>query len=134
MLTSLPSHCLALSLCLNFVSPLLISTLLLINALTTQPQPINYTGISLPHEASSTLYIEGLPPDATEREVSHIFRRYEGHGFQSIRLRPIESNKNPGTNLVLCFAEFDNAHQATVALYGLQVVCTISVTNALRVA
>ena len=35
-------------------------------------------------------------------------------------MRAIESNKTPGTNLFLCFAEFDNAHQATVALYGLQ--------------
>lgn len=30
------------------------------------------------------------------------------------------SSKNPGTNLFLCFAEFDNAWQATVALSGLQ--------------
>ena len=74
----------------------------------------------LPPEASSTLYIEGLPTDATEREVAHVFRRYEGAGFQSVRMRPIESARNPGTSLFLCFAEFDNAHQATIALYGLQ--------------
>jgi len=77
-------------------------------------------GLSLPRDASSTLYIEGLPPDSTEREVAHVFRRYEGHGFQSVRLRPIDSKNNPGTNLFLCFAEFDNAHSATVALCGLQ--------------
>jgi len=77
-------------------------------------------GISLPHDASSTLYIEGLPSDATEREVAHVFRKYEGLGFQSVRMRAIESNKTPGTNLFLCFAEFDNPHQATIALYGLQ--------------
>jgi len=85
-----------------------------------QPQQLNYLAIQLPPEATSTLYVEGLPPDATEREVSHIFRRFEGAGFQSVRMRPIESNKNPGTNLFLCFAEFDNAHQATIAMYGLQ--------------
>ena len=33
----------------------------------------------LPRDASSTLYVEGLPSDATEREVAHIFRRFEGH-------------------------------------------------------
>ena len=85
-----------------------------------QPQLPNYMGLQLAHDASSTLYIEGLPADASEREVSHIFRRYEGAGFQSIRMRPIESAKNPGTNLFLCFAEFDNAHQATIAMHGLQ--------------
>ena len=73
-------------------------------------------GLSLPHDATSTLYIEGLPADASEREVAHIFRRYDGHGFQSVRMRAIESSKSPGTNLFLCFAEFDNPHQATVAL------------------
>ncbi len=36
-------------------------------------------------------------------------------------VKGIESNKNPGTSLFLCFAEFDNAHQATVAMAGLQV-------------
>jgi len=88
--------------------------------LAMQPVPPNYMGLSLPHDASSTLYVEGLPPDASEREVAHIFRRYEGLGFQSIRMRGIESNKNPGTSLFLCFAEFDNPHQATLAMYGLQ--------------
>lgn len=85
-----------------------------------QPAPLNYAAITLPHDATSTLYIEGLPPDASEREVSHVFRRYDGHGFQGLRMRAIESNRAPGTNLLLCFAEFDNAHQATVALHGLQ--------------
>ena len=60
-------------------------------------------GLSLPHDATSTLYIEGLPADASEREVAHIFRRYDGHGFQSVRMRAIESSKSPGTNLFLCY-------------------------------
>jgi hypothetical protein len=94
--------------------------LLLAPASPSQPPPPNYIGITLPFDASSTLYVEGLPPDATEREVGHVFRKFEGQGFQSIRMRGIESNKNPGTSLFLCFAEFDNPHQATVAMYGLQ--------------
>jgi len=52
--------------------------------------------------------------------VAHVFRRYEGQGFQSVRLRPIDSKNNPGTNLFLCFAEFDNPHAATIAMFGLQ--------------
>ena len=85
-----------------------------------QPAIANYSGLQLPHDASSTLYIEGLPADASEREVAQIFRRYEGHGYQSVRMRPLESKSNPGTQIFLCFVEFDNAHQATIALYGLQ--------------
>ena len=88
---------------------------------TPQPSAPNYLALQLPLDATSTLYIEGLPADASEREVAHIFRRYEGHGFQSIRMRGIESARSPGTTLFLCFAEFDNAHQATIAMYGLQV-------------
>lgn len=43
------------------------------------PMPPNYMSAQLPRDASSTLYVEGLPSDATEREVAHIFRRFEGH-------------------------------------------------------
>ena len=45
-------------------------------SLCAQP---NYMSAQLPRDASSTLYVEGLPSDATEREVAHIFRRFEGH-------------------------------------------------------
>jgi len=85
-----------------------------------QPAAPNFLSMQLPPEASSTLYVEGLPPDATEREVSHIFRRFEGQGYQSIRMVARESSKTPGKNLYLCFIEFDNAHQATVAMHQLQ--------------
>jgi len=83
------------------------------------PQP-NYMAMSLPADASSTLYIEGLPTDSTEREVSHIFRRFDGQGYQSLRLIARDSQKAIGTKLFLCFVEFDNAHQATVAMQQLQ--------------
>lgn len=85
-----------------------------------QPQQPNFLSMQLPPDASSTLYVEGLPPDATEREVSHIFRRFEGQGYQSIRMVARESSKMPGKTLFLCFVEFDNAHQATVAMHQLQ--------------
>lgn len=31
---------------------------------------------NVPKVASSTIVVEGLPPDATEREVAHIFRPF----------------------------------------------------------
>lgn len=40
--------------------------------------------MQLPPDASSTLYVEGLPADATEREVGHIFRRFEGQARFSL--------------------------------------------------
>lgn len=41
-------------------------------------------------------------------------------GYQSLRMVARESSKMPGKNLYLCFVEFDNAHQATVAMHQLQ--------------
>jgi len=70
---------------------------------------------NLPTEASSTLYVEGLPIDATEREMSHIFRPFPG--FQSLR---IISKTMRGKVFNLCFVEFDNKAQATSAMNILQ--------------
>ncbi|KAL5221768.1 hypothetical protein ABZP36_026481 [Zizania latifolia] len=44
---------------------------------------------TLPPDASSTLYIEGLPANCTRREVSHIFRPFVG--FREVRLVNKES-------------------------------------------
>merc|ERR1719253_492373 len=84
------------------------------------PMHPNYQMTQLPRDASSTLYVEGLPSDATEREVANVFRRFEGHGYQSIRMLARESSKTPGKNLYLCFVEFDNPHQATSCLNQMQ--------------
>jgi len=73
---------------------------------------------SLPPDASSTLYVEGLPSDATEREVAHIFRPFPG--YQSLRIITKESKQNPSRVYNLCFVEFDNKYQATFALNHLQ--------------
>jgi len=72
----------------------------------------------LPLDSSSTLFVEGLPLDATEREVSHIFRRMGG--FQSLRIIPKEMNTPQQRTYNLCFAEFDNKYQATMAMHQLQ--------------
>jgi RNA recognition motif-containing protein len=92
---------------------------------------------SLPSDASSTLYVEGLPSDATEREVARIFSSFHLFfsipflkfskdifrpfpGYQSLRILTKESKQNPSRLYNLCFVEFDNKYQATFALNHLQ--------------
>jgi len=72
----------------------------------------------LPADSTSCLYVEGLPGDATEREVSHIFRPFAG--FSSLRILTKESKGTPSRTFLLCFAEYDNKYQATVAMNALQ--------------
>ena len=67
----------------------------------------------LPHDASATIYVEGVPADATVREMAHVFRPFEG--FKSTRLVSKESVRGP-----LCFAEFDNPEFALTAKDTLQ--------------
>uniref|UniRef100_A0A0D9XAH7 RRM domain-containing protein n=1 Tax=Leersia perrieri TaxID=77586 RepID=A0A0D9XAH7_9ORYZ len=65
----------------------------------------------LPADASSTLYVEGLPANCTRREVSR---------FREVRLVNKESRHPGGDPHVLCFVDFDTPTQATVALEALQ--------------
>lgn len=74
--------------------------------------------INIPNDASSTLYVEGLPSDASEREVAHIFRQWPG--YQSLRILVKESKQFPSRTHHLCFVEFDNKLQATLAMNHLQ--------------
>lgn len=67
----------------------------------------------LPPDASATLYVEGVPADATRREMAHVFRPFEG--FRSTRLVSKENVRGP-----LCFAEFDDARRASQAKDTLQ--------------
>eukprot|EP01094_Clydonella_sp_ATCC50884_P019937 TRINITY_DN4009_c0_g2_i1.p1 TRINITY_DN4009_c0_g2~~TRINITY_DN4009_c0_g2_i1.p1 ORF type:complete len:252 (-),score=60.15 TRINITY_DN4009_c0_g2_i1:132-821(-) len=71
-----------------------------------------------PPDSASTLYIEGLPLDATEREVSHIFRPYAG--YQSCRILVKQSKQHPSLTFLLCFVEFDTCYQSTIAMHSLQ--------------
>ena len=74
----------------------------------------------IPKNATNTVYVEGIPLDASEREVARnlifnlqvtyqfsldIFRPYPG--FKSVRLIPRE--KNSGEKVIFCFADFENA-------------------------
>ncbi len=65
--------------------------------------------------ATNIVYVEGLPLNATEREVAHIFRPFPG--FKSVRL--ITRDKS-GEKSVICFADFDDILQSTVCINTLQ--------------
>jgi len=67
---------------------------------------------SLPRDATSTIYVEGLPTNCTRREVAHIFRQYMG--FLGMRL------VNKGSNRHLCFVDFATPAQAFLAMRTLQ--------------
>lgn len=60
---------------------------------------------NVPKNATNTIYVEGIPIDSTEREVSHIFRPFRG--FKSVRLIPREIS--PDERVILCFADFENS-------------------------
>jgi hypothetical protein len=72
------------------------------------PPPPSYMYNSLPADASSTLFVEGLPSDVTVREVSHIFRPFPG--YQSLRIVPKESKADPAKVFTLCFVEYDSKY------------------------
>jgi len=87
---------------------------------TNHTHPTLQTNLNLfplPTDASSTLYVEGLPLDATEREVAHIFRPFPG--YSSLRILAKQS-KHPARTYNLLFVEFDNKYQATFAMHHLQ--------------
>ncbi|KAL5726835.1 hypothetical protein ACHQM5_000085 [Ranunculus cassubicifolius] len=74
--------------------------------------------ISLPPDASNTLFVEGLPANCTRREVSHIFRPFVG--FKEVRLVNKEARRSGGDPVVLCFVDFDSPAQAATAMDALQ--------------
>ncbi|KAK6938287.1 RNA recognition motif domain [Dillenia turbinata] len=80
-------------------------------------RPVRET-VPLPPDASSTIYVEGLPPDSTRREVAHIFRPFVG--YKEVRLVTKESKHRGGDPLILCFVDFTNPACAATALSALQ--------------
>ena len=70
----------------------------------------------IPSNATTTVYVEGLPANCTEREVSHIFRPYPG--FKQLRLIPRENKDSQ--KVYLCFADFETTEQTTVVVQTLQ--------------
>ncbi|KAG5051184.1 hypothetical protein AAZX31_02G079000 [Glycine max] len=74
--------------------------------------------VPLPPDASSTLYVEGLPSDSTRREVAHIFRPFVG--YREVRLVSKESKHRGGDPHYLCFVDFANPACAATAMSALQ--------------
>jgi len=70
--------------------------------------------------ASSTLFVSNVPPDATPREMSHIFRTEPG--FRCVRFVPNmpKTDRYVPHSPYLCFVEFDTPIDATRALNNLQ--------------
>ena len=64
-----------------------------------------------------TLYVESVPADATEREMSHIFRPFPG--FRSLRLIT-RAGDNAAEVSPLCFVEFASTAAAAAAQAVLQ--------------
>ncbi|XP_055829810.1 RNA-binding protein 1-like isoform X2 [Solanum dulcamara] len=74
--------------------------------------------VTLPPDASSTLFVEGLPADCTRREVSHIFRPFVG--YKEVRLVTKGSRHAGGDPLILCFVDFASPPHAATAMDALQ--------------
>ncbi|CAI9291530.1 unnamed protein product [Lactuca saligna] len=75
--------------------------------------------LPLPADASSTLYIEGLPPNCTRREVAHIFRPFVG--YKEVRLVSKESkHQRNGDPVVISFVDFSTPACAATAMSALQ--------------
>lgn len=72
----------------------------------------------LPPDASSTLYVEGFPPDCTKREVAHIFRPFVG--YKEVRRVAKDSKQRGGDPVIICFVDFENPACAATAMSALQ--------------
>ena len=83
--------------------------------ITSNSQNILKLYNNLSPKATNTVYVEGIPLDATEREVAHIFRPYPG--FMNLRLKQKEKN---GKLSKLCFVDFENILQSTICINTLQ--------------
>lgn len=69
-------------------------------------------------KASSTLLVEGLPAFATEREVAHIFRPFQG--YKTVRIVPGKPNESEPKELrkeeLMCFVDFESTLQTTAVI------------------
>ncbi|KAF2589449.1 hypothetical protein F2Q70_00040302 [Brassica cretica] len=71
-----------------------------------------------PSDASSTLFVEGLPSNCSMREVAHIFRPFSG--YKEVRLVTKDSEQRNGDPIVLSFVDFENPACAATARNALQ--------------
>ncbi|GMN44353.1 hypothetical protein TIFTF001_013552 [Ficus carica] len=92
---------------------------------TVKDRALGFAGgrpeVPLPPDASSTLFVEGLPANCTRREVAlftDIFRPFVG--YKEVRLVSKESRHPGGDPLVLCFVDFLSPAHAATAMDALQ--------------
>jgi hypothetical protein len=67
--------------------------------------------------ATNIVFIEGLPSDATEREVSHLLRPFPG--FICCRIKEAKKEIGGKKNLI-SFCDFEEVYQATIVIHTLQ--------------
>lgn len=72
---------------------------------------------NLSKKATNIVFIEGLPIDASEREIAHILRPFPG--FRNCRIKETKKEQNGKKNLI-CFGDFDEVFQATICINTLQ--------------
>lgn len=70
----------------------------------------------VPENATSCLYVDGVPGDATEREVAHIFRPFPGY----VAARLIQKTSKSDRKFFFCFVDFENKTQAAICMQTLQ--------------
>lgn len=86
---------------------------------TSQQQVPDIGQSSYPHDACSTLFVDGFPPDVTKRELAHLFRHFPG--YLNLRLVIKDSRKYPGERVsCMAFIEYDSVKAATDAMNALQ--------------
>mmetsp|Transcript_35813 Transcript_35813/g.55958 ORF Transcript_35813/g.55958 Transcript_35813/m.55958 type:complete len:232 (-) Transcript_35813:222-917(-) len=72
-----------------------------------------------PQAESNTLYVEGVPRDATQREMTHIFRPF--HGYLAVRLiKNSRPKRSDDRDYFHCFVEFMSPQAAYAAMENLQ--------------
>ncbi|KAM7268343.1 hypothetical protein ACFE04_010509 [Oxalis oulophora] len=90
--------------------------------MSVKERPLGFGGsrpeISLPPDASNTLFVEGLSSNCSRRE-SDIFRPFVG--YKEVRLVSKESRHSGGDPLILCFVDFVSPAHAATAMDALQV-------------
>ncbi|KAJ7570779.1 hypothetical protein O6H91_01G134900 [Diphasiastrum complanatum] len=85
---------------------------------TLKSESVRSAANILPNDASSTLFVDGLPADCSAREAAHIFRPFIG--YKEVRVVHKESKRVDGEKVVLCFVEFADAKCAATALEALE--------------
>jgi len=66
----------------------------------------------------TTLFVQNVPMDASTREMSHIFRPFDG--YQSCRVVTLDSKSEPGQRITISFIDFDSKYEADQAMSSIQ--------------